>query len=829
MKRSGSDGPNESDNASALKTDALGNIYVFYEFGVNGYPHHEIFFDNDTADLWMYGGDYLAKYDSLGNRLWARPVLRYIDTLSWISYGFAGPAAMEIDSLGFIYLAGASNVHKMIFGTDTISVDSNITSSFVMKIDTAANPVWFRLSRTIPPSNPNLFNAGNATDVSLDPSGNVLVTGLFRRTTIFGSDTLVSQATTNNGPNTYMAKLDNNGNFLWAKAVTGLSSIYGNSICSDNAGNVFVGGQATVPALCDSVSLPVGGFLIKLDPAGNIISTKSLAYSVDKLMFDSLLFVTGKILDSATIDNITYYTTGVTGAFVSQLDTSGTVNWLSTLDGSNSIYFVDGSLRNHNIFIAGYYRGTVTLSNMNMTAIGSLDYLVVKYSYNGQRLCIINGGTPVSDQNISIATDNAGRVYTCGMIPSPINYFGAISAQIHGDVDAFVARIVFNSNCCGALPLNSSNTGYLCKGDSVRLSAPPGLASYHWSNGVTDSAFYTGSAGIYIYYAYDSTGCYYQGNPYTVDVRPDYILNTTPNDSVICSGSSATIYTVSQNNTSNTRLWSTGATPSSISVSTPGQYWVRITNAQSGCVWTDTINMTQAGANSDFTAPACNYDTLVIAPSIQLFNDSIVDIYWVILSDTVHLDTLIYPFSSNYGSHSVKLVVTTAAGCTYSVIHSVEFAPTISITLSGDTLYASQSSVNQWLLNGVPIPGANGAYYVPTQTGNYSVINTFQSQCTDTSNSIYLNPAWIPESWLSSSVTVSPNPGDGIYQVNAGSNVPDFSYVVYNVLGEKIISGEFTTGNNIIIDLSKHPAGLYSLHLTNAQGKSMTLPLMLSK
>lgn len=831
INRSGSGSNNEGhDVALGVRTDNAGNVYVVYRFAENGYPNSDQFFDNDTANIRKYGETYLAKYDSSGNRLWARPIVRYIDTGSFISRGPVEPCEMEIDNNGFLYIAGSANVENMIFGNDTISVDSNITSSFVMKCDTAANPVWFRINRAIRTSNPNMLTHTVAKDICLDPAGNIFVSGDFRAKVIFGTDTLINSVT-NNASNGFVAKYDNNGNVLWAKAINSTSGAYGLCVCSDDSGNVFVGGATSFPATFQNTTLPPGGFIIKTDPAGNLTWTKSFGYRIEEIMFDSLVFVAGVFFDSMLVDNVLYNTNGGMAAYVCQLSDT-TINWLSVLDCTQSAYFIHASLHDQHIYLAGYYSGAIPFTNPSFNAIGGLDFLVAKYSYSGQLNWLASGGSPGSEQIVHITTDNAGRIYVCGAIDDPSNLFGIISANVRGIGDAFVSSILDHPNACGVLQLNPSGSGFVCRGDSILLAAPSGLASYLWSNGITDSTFYTGNEGIYSFIGFDSTGCFYQGNSYTIDVRPDYQIYTTPNDSIICFGSNATLLALSTNSTTNTVLWSTGATSISISVSIPGPYWITVTNDESGCVATDTINMSQAGAICTFNLPSCVYDTLFAVPSIQLFADSILDIYWVIGPDTIQNDTLLYPLTS-FGPRVIKLVVKTQLGCPYSITHTTVFAPSVQLTVSGDTLFSSLGPVNQWLLNGIPIPGATGSYYVPTQTGNYSVINTFIAQCADTSASFYFNPTWITESSLSSSVSLSPNPGSGIFILKFDSTTETFSeLIVTNALGKEVFRKNMEAESNKsehVINCSDQPAGLYSLRLLKSNGTSKNFHLMIVK
>jgi hypothetical protein len=84
--------------------------------------------------------------------------------------------------------------------------------------------------------------------IALDASGNVYTTGFFQDTADFnpgpGTFDLISE-----GPNDiFVSKLSSNGDFVWAKAMGGISGEYGKGISVDTSGNAHITGyfQGTV-------------------------------------------------------------------------------------------------------------------------------------------------------------------------------------------------------------------------------------------------------------------------------------------------------------------------------------------------------------------------------------------------------------------------------------------------------------------------------------------------------------------------------------------------------------------------------------------------------
>ncbi|HKR03528.1 MAG TPA: FG-GAP-like repeat-containing protein [Bacteroidia bacterium] len=113
----------------------------------------------------------------------------------------------------------------------------------------------------------------------------------------------------------------------------------------------------------------------------------------------------------------------------------------------------------------------------------------------------------------------------------------------------------------------------LCTGQTLTLTAPPGFATYSWSNGDLTQSTTVSSAGTYNVLVTSANGCSNLSPTVTVSLNPDETPDVTASGALeFCQGGSVTL-TSSQ---ASSYLWSNGATTQSISVNQSGTYSLTI-------------------------------------------------------------------------------------------------------------------------------------------------------------------------------------------------------------------------------------------------------------
>ena len=336
------------DNGWSLTTDLQGNIYVTGNFiGPSDFdPGPGVYnLTSQQRDI------FLCKLNSNGELLWAHN----FGSTSNSEYG----ASVTTDANQNVYITGMFDDYADFDpGPGTNPLTGNF-DPFIVKLDSAGSFIWARQFET--------FN--NAPDIGIfiatDASGNVYTIGFFNGTVDFDPGTgIYLLSTPGSWPNTFISKLDNAGNFIWARQLN----------CTPNQG-----GEKT--AIVDS--------------SGNITITGDFMGTVD---FDP----------GPAISNLTSMV--FRDAFVLRIDSAGNFNWVKQLSGNYSESgFAVAADPSGNLYVTGAFEDTIDIDPgiavHNLISEGGKDIFIAKLDANGEFIRGIRIGNTYHDSGFTIATD----------------------------------------------------------------------------------------------------------------------------------------------------------------------------------------------------------------------------------------------------------------------------------------------------------------------------------------------------------------------------------------------------------------------------------------
>lgn len=367
-----------ADAGYSTKVDLNGDIYVTGAFTGT------VDFDRSAAVANLtatgVGGDiYVAKYDGLGNYLWA--------------FRMGGTAPDE--GLAMALAPGGAGIYV----TGRLFQPSQ-DKAFLILVDPAGNVQWTKL---ITGGSTNCFVHGRA--IAIDPAGNILLAGSYTWTVDLDPGPGAFTFTSNGSTNIYLAKYDAAGNFIWAISAGSTGTDIASGLAIDGSGDIYLAGRftgtvdfdpgaSTVNRTATSTDAVVAKYTsngalvwvntfggtgvddamaVTLDPSGNVVATGAFFSTLD-------------IDPGAGTTMIT--SAGLDDAFLVSFDASGNFNWGGAMGGIGADTGRGLVTDAQTIFVTGRFSATADMDPSASTAsivsvAASQDVFIAQYALNG--------------------------------------------------------------------------------------------------------------------------------------------------------------------------------------------------------------------------------------------------------------------------------------------------------------------------------------------------------------------------------------------------------------------------------------------------------------
>lgn len=243
-------GGNDYDFFNEIAFHQSGHLYVTGTF-----KSPTLIFGSDTL---INSGGYdffVAKYDTLGNVIWARSSGDIDNDQTY---------TVSCDAQGNVFVGGRFNSPSLAIGSSVLT-NQGANDLFLVKYSPDGNVLWAQ-------------SAGNSSSdgierIFADPAGNVYATGPFYSSSIdIGAYTLTNHSTSSDY---FIFKTDPDGNVLWARSEGGDDYDAGCSIASNTGGKIFVTGNfLSLQLILGTDTLSSNGshdsFVLQYDTSGNL-------------------------------------------------------------------------------------------------------------------------------------------------------------------------------------------------------------------------------------------------------------------------------------------------------------------------------------------------------------------------------------------------------------------------------------------------------------------------------------------------------------------------------------------------------------------------------
>jgi gliding motility-associated-like protein len=309
---------------------------------------------------------------------------------------------------------------------------------------------------------------------AFDNSGNVYLTGYFSETVDFdpgpGVYNLTSTSLSVDG---FVCKLDQNGNFVWAKTISGPEADLANDIKVDSNGDLYVIGRFMNTVDFDPgagvFNLTANGFhdlfVLKLDSDGNFIWAKAAGGTGDEdaiscvIDTDDEICITGYYQTTVDFDPgagvNNHNVLGLVDIFILKLNSLGDLVWVKTIGGtSNDEGFAIDADNAGNILVGGRFNATVDFDpgagTSNLVSVGSYDTFVLLLNDLGDFVWAKRlGSTSIYDEASAVCFDDNNNIFVGGQFEQTVDFdpgVGTLSITSNGSRDAFILKLDTNGD-----------------------------------------------------------------------------------------------------------------------------------------------------------------------------------------------------------------------------------------------------------------------------------------------------------------------------------------------------------------------------------------------
>lgn len=355
------------ERMGGLDKDKVANVAI----NSQDEPHIAgLFWDNaifDTINLQATihpNALFVAKYTTTGQVIWAT--------------AFKGKASkvmtdITIDAVDNIYCTGYFS-DSLFIGNDTL-ISVGMEDLFVVKMDSQGNVLWTRQA--------GYQQQTRAREIAVNSLGEIWIGGEINGRVIFGQDTLWAETI---DWDIFLVRYNASGAILNSKRLGGIYNNFLNELSLKND-NIYLVGNHVGLIQFDGISLQSNQFdsdifIAKLDDNGQVIWAKGLGGSANDFgtaiaVGDSRILVGGYYENSTTIDNQTFTTSfGDQNGILLEIDENGQINWVQEWSGTQPSFVTNLSVYDDLFGVSGDFIGDVNVGNTTLTSNGFTDLFV---------------------------------------------------------------------------------------------------------------------------------------------------------------------------------------------------------------------------------------------------------------------------------------------------------------------------------------------------------------------------------------------------------------------------------------------------------------------
>lgn len=394
------------------------------------------------------------------------PTIMFAQTWQWAKQiggpGMDGAYVRHVDAQHNIYLSGGyaipyagSNFNNCYISNDTLYGSKD---AFLAKYDGSGNLLWVK----------NCVSPSSYIGISgfvFDSINSIFyIAGQYQYSCIINTCNL---STTNQSM--FLAKLDVNGNCLWAKNIGEFpyGTTYVISMTRDNFGNIFFAGNTDVTHTIDTSTITPGTFLAKFDSNGNSLWAKTKIANTGSLqtqlalqslkyfnnnIYASVIVYAASFNDTIRVDTLSLTNLHGKGYGLLCMDaTNCNAKWLKLEGFPNNNHYSRDLMdmdSNGNIYYTGSFSDSCFIAQDTLIAISMSNGFLSKYDVNGNLQYVKQLYSNGELYSFGIKTLANGSCFLTGAFSGQGN-FGSYNVNSSTPQDLFISRYDSNGVCLG--------------------------------------------------------------------------------------------------------------------------------------------------------------------------------------------------------------------------------------------------------------------------------------------------------------------------------------------------------------------------------------------
>ena len=345
-------------------------------------------------------------------------------------------------------------------GNQNFSTQNNRKDMLLIKLNKFGTILW-----TVQVGNKDI---DDPKDIYVDSNNNIYITGSFEGTLTLEDITINS---TDGEKDAFLAKIDPNGNILWAKNMGRNAGLQKGRKLSSDGNYLYVLGfykesvllSRTGDTLLDGTNKK-NYFLVKYDLDGNLIHARRIYSSSNGILLSNMIYLNnylylgGYFTDTLIYDNDTILSNNRSRDFLLiKIDLNGNLVWVNHFGGPEADALWGLTTDGQDLFISGYFYegGSFSVAGQTFSSQGMNDIFLGKIDLDGNFVWAKSNGSAGEERGHRL-TYNNNHLYVTGTFSNTLSWGNNIVAN--DNTEPFIGILTTDGTYTKAIPVTVSSS-----------------------------------------------------------------------------------------------------------------------------------------------------------------------------------------------------------------------------------------------------------------------------------------------------------------------------------------------------------------------------------